>query len=106
MSLILIVQGWFYIVTGLWPVLHLKSFEKVTGEKQDKWLVKTVGILILCSGIIFITYPHIEAIMLLAILNALSLAAIDCYYVYRGTIRRIYLLDAFVEVIFVLLLIS
>ena len=41
-----VAQGAFYLATGLWPVLHLRSFEAVTGPKADGWLVKTVGGLI------------------------------------------------------------
>ena len=40
-----LVQGSYYLLTGLWPVVHLRSFEAVTGPKVDKWLVKTFGAL-------------------------------------------------------------
>ena len=28
---------------GLWPLLHIRSFEWVFGPKTDRWLVKTVA---------------------------------------------------------------
>lgn len=39
-------QGIYYVASGLWPLLHMRSFEAVTGPKRDKWLVNTVGALI------------------------------------------------------------
>jgi hypothetical protein len=43
-------QGLYYMVTGVWPVLHIDSFLAVTGAKTDLWLVKTVGLLIAVIG--------------------------------------------------------
>jgi hypothetical protein len=36
------LQAAFYISTGLWPLLHRHSFERVTGPKVDFWLAQTV----------------------------------------------------------------
>lgn len=99
---ILTLQGWFYIVTGIWPVLHMKSFEAVTGPKTDKWLVRTVALMITCSGIIFIRFADEEAALWLGILNAFTLTGIDVYYSLKKVIRKIYLLDAVVEMGFVI----
>lgn len=98
---ILTIQGWFYIATGIWPVIHMNSFEQLTGRKTDKWLVKTVGLMITASGLIFWLYREEKAAVTLAILNALFLAGIDIYYSWRKVIRKIYLLDAVVELGFV-----
>lgn len=102
MGRILTAQGWFYVVTGLWPILHIKSFEAVSGPKTDKWLVRTLGLLIACSGIIFIHYPMNEAALTLAILNAVVLSSIDIYYVWKKVIWKTYLADALVEGGFIL----
>jgi hypothetical protein len=40
----------FYLVSGLWPLVHLQSFLTVTGPKTDLWLVKTLGVLISVIG--------------------------------------------------------
>src|SRR5215213_7149555 len=37
------LQAIFYIVSGVWPFVSIRSFEAVTGPKVDRWLVKTVG---------------------------------------------------------------
>ncbi len=41
----------FNAVGGLWPLLHMRSFEQVLGPKTDRWLVRTVAGLMLASGL-------------------------------------------------------
>jgi hypothetical protein len=80
----------------------MKSFEMVTGPKRDKWLVNTVGVLVIGSAIIFLLSSRKvnppEEIIYLAILNAAALAMIDVYYVVKKVIRPVYLADAVVEI--------
>jgi glycine/D-amino acid oxidase-like deaminating enzyme/nitrite reductase/ring-hydroxylating ferredoxin subunit len=45
-----IAQGAYYLATGLWPVLHLRSFEAVTGRKRHGWLVRAAGAAIAAVG--------------------------------------------------------
>ena len=45
-----VVQAGYYIASGVWPIIHISSFERITGPKLDKWLVKTVGILVTVIG--------------------------------------------------------
>jgi hypothetical protein len=101
MNLILTIQGWYFLLTGLWPMFHMKSFEYISGYKTDKWLVRTVALMITCSGIIFLKFSDNKAALFLAIINAVSLAAIDIYYVWKRIIRKVYLLDALIEVGFI-----
>lgn len=96
------LMGWFYLFTGVWPLLHIRSFEWVTGPKTDRWLVKTVGALVSATGITLLmaarrqrVAPEVAA---LAMANAASLAVIDVVYVANKRIRPVYLLDAVVEV--------
>jgi hypothetical protein len=104
MSLILTIQGCFYVIMGAWPILHMMSFETVSGPKKDKWLVKTVGLMICCSGIIFLKFADTDAAKLLAILNAICLGSIDVYYVIRRVIWKTYLIDAVIEAGFIIAL--
>jgi hypothetical protein len=95
------VQGTFYAASGMWPLVCMKSFEAVTGPKADRWLVRTVSALLSVSGLAIwragkrgrLT-PDMAA---LAAGTAGVLAAIDIAYVAKGRIRRVYLLDAAVE---------
>ena len=34
------VQGAFNLVNGLWPLIHMRSFEAVLGPKRDRWLAR------------------------------------------------------------------
>ena len=44
-------QSAYYVSTGLWAIVHRGSFERVTGPKQDYWLVRTVGGLAVAIGV-------------------------------------------------------
>jgi hypothetical protein len=88
-----LVQGLFYVATGLWPILHYRSFERVTGAKRDDWLVKTTGALIAVVGIALVA----ERSRLLGIGSAVALGLADVVYAANGRISRIYLADAAVE---------
>jgi hypothetical protein len=101
-SLLALVQGVFYGATGLWALVDLDSFMAVTGPKTDRWLVKTVGILVTVVGAVLLVAWRRGGvpleIALLAVGSALSLATIDIIYVSNRTISPIYLLDAVAEV--------
>lgn len=105
MKVMLTIQGLYYALTGIWPLLHLQSFEYISGPKTDRWLVKSVAFLVLSSGIIFLYTGLVNPLIpwetvLLAIFNALSLMVIDLHYVRIRRISNIYLLDAAVEFLF------
>ena len=45
------LHGAYLVGTGVWPILHRRSFERVTGRKHDFWLVRVVGGLAAFSGL-------------------------------------------------------
>src|SRR5215208_8480585 len=45
-----LTQGLFYLATGIWPLISIRTFELVTGPKTDRWLVKTAGVVITAIG--------------------------------------------------------
>src|SRR5437870_12000828 len=45
------IQGAYFIVTGVWPLLSMDTFERVTGPKTDRWLVRTVAVLVIAIGV-------------------------------------------------------
>jgi hypothetical protein len=105
LSLPLLIQSGYYLFTGIWPLLSMRTFEMITGPKQDKWLVKTVGVLVSVIGVVLglaalRPKPPFE-IRTLAVGSALGLTIIDIVYVARGRIARIYLLDAALELILI-----
>ncbi|RPH38124.1 hypothetical protein EHM92_00860 [bacterium] len=100
-------QGLYYVLTGLWPLVSMSTFLAVTGPKTDLWLVNTVGILVLVSGLVVFFAALRKAvtleILLLAAGSALGLCAIDIIYVSIGRIDPIYLADATAEIVIVAL---
>ena len=106
---VLALQGALYIITGLWPLVHLASFELVTGPKTDDWLVRTVGVLLAVIGAVFAAaaaQPAIDRLLgMLAIGVALALASVEISYVASGTIGAVYLIDAVIELVFAALLV-
>src|SRR3954452_2953297 len=96
------VQGAYYAVTGIWPLLHMRSFLAVTGPKIDLWLVETVGALVTCIGgqLLMSASSNAEASRMkpLAAASAASLAAVEIIHVAKKRISPIYLLDAAAEI--------
>jgi hypothetical protein len=96
-------HGVYYVVTGVWPVVSIDTFQAVTGRKRDLWLVKTAGLLIasIGSALTLAGYRgHISPeARLLAITSSVSLAGIEVAYVYRGVLGPIYLADAAGELV-------
>lgn len=94
------VQGIYYSLTGIWPVLDIDSFMFVTGPKTDIWLVKTVGLLSVSIGLTLLLVKRYRIPPVLNALSAMSFLVIDVYYALIDRISDIYLADAFVELIF------
>ncbi len=99
--LLAIGQGVYFAATGVWPLLDIESFERVTGPKRDKWLVRTVGVLVAAIGGTLISAGVRRKVapetVALAVASAAGLAAIDTFYATKGRIARIYLADAAAE---------
>lgn len=97
-----LIQGVFYVATGVWPLVDIVSFQVVTGPKTDLWLVRTVGVLVTVVGAVLISASRrrriTDEIVLLATGSALGLAAIDLIYSLSGRISPVYLADAAAEI--------
>ena len=96
-------HGLFNVVTGLWPVVHMRSFEAVSGPKVDRWLVRTVGGLMAANGVAQLTARGEEQRLSAQLGLGMSavLAAVDVRYGGTGRISRVYLLDAAVQLAWV-----
>ena len=106
---VLRVQGLYYVLTGVWPLVHLRSFEAVTGPKTDDWLVHMVGLLVVVIGATLLVAARPRQgrreVLVLAVGSAIAFTMIDVWYVVAGTISRVYLADAGVEVGLIILLV-
>jgi hypothetical protein len=99
------VYSIYFIITGIWPLISIRTFMKVTGPKADIWLVRTVGLLVtaigLCVAVAAYQRQFPLPVIILAIASSLALLLIDVIYVLNGTISRIYLLDAVIEALLI-----
>lgn len=98
------IQGGYYLLTGIWPVLHIRSFMAITGGKTDIWLVKMVGLLSVATGLALVANSRNQ--QTLGFATAIAFAAIDLNYSFNGTISPVYLFDAVFQFIFMIILIS
>jgi hypothetical protein len=100
-SRLAIAQGAYFAATGIWPLIDLDSFERVTGPKVDKWLVRTVGVLVAVIGGALMSAGIRRKVsgetIGLAVGSAAGLGLIDAVYAGTGRIARIYLADAAAE---------
>ena len=101
-----LVQGIYYTLTGVWPLVHMRSFLAVTGPKTDLWLVKTVGVLVAVIGVVIALAwwrgRVTDEVALLAVGSAAGLMAIDVVYVVKRVIPPIYLADAAAEALLII----
>jgi hypothetical protein len=99
------LQGVYFLATGVWPLVSMRTFEAVTGPKVDRWLVKTVGVLVAVIGVSLLADARrpSRASMLLGVGSAAALGGVDVVYALRGRISKIYLADAVVETLLVTL---
>jgi hypothetical protein len=110
------LQGLYYLLTGVWPLVSIETFLMVTGPKTDHlqspnptpadhWLVMTAGVLITSLGACLLTAAWRRSgtpeVAVLAVGAAAGLTAIDVIYVYRQVIEPVYLVDAAAEILLI-----
>ncbi|MGV3484401.1 MAG: hypothetical protein ACO1RT_08285 [Planctomycetaceae bacterium] len=50
-SILAWLHGAFYFLTGIWPIISIDTFQRVTGPKTDLWLVRTIGAVLAVIGL-------------------------------------------------------
>jgi hypothetical protein len=99
---VLLVQGGYYVATGVLPFVSRRLFESITGPKREWWLVQTVGGLVTVIGGALVSAAlrrdTSHELIGVAMGSAATLAAIDVVYVAKGAIAPTYLIDAGAEV--------
>jgi hypothetical protein len=61
-------QGTYFLLTGVWPLLHMRSFLTVTGPKTDLWLA-AIDVIYVTRGVIsriYLADAALEALILMA----------------------------------------
>jgi hypothetical protein len=96
------IEAAYFIATGLWPLVHRASFERVTGGKKDFWLVRTVGGLAAATGLamgvaaVRGSKPPETAVLALATGSVFAVADVRA----ARTESHIYLADALLQAAF------
>jgi hypothetical protein len=108
-SKLALAHGAYLVFIGAWPLLHLKSFAKVTGPKPEGWLTKAIGATFANIGIQLIQSALRggkvrREVRSLAVRQAMTLAAFDFYYAgVRRRISPVYLGNGLVQLGFAVL---
>jgi len=94
-----LAQSAYYGITGIWPLLSRRSFEAVTGPKDDWWLVETFSLTLLpIAAALAVAAARDEDVSpeaaLLGAGAAGVLAGTDVAIALRRVGRPTYLLDA------------
>ncbi|HWE11270.1 MAG TPA: hypothetical protein VG325_18110 [Solirubrobacteraceae bacterium] len=101
MRRVLLVQGGYYVATGLLPFLSRRAFETLTGPKEEWWLVQTVSGLVLAIGggllCAAVEDSPPRSVVVVAAGSAVTLAGIDLIYAGNRRIAPTYLIDAGAE---------
>ena len=92
-----LAQGLYWGVTGVWPILHPRSFEAVIGPRRERWVAKSMGAVVaVVGGTLLVAGARrrvTPGVMLLGATSALAVGG----YAARGRLRRVYLADAAIE---------
>lgn len=94
-------QGVFYVATGLWPIIHLRSFERAVGVQPHPSYAKIMGGVAAGIGAALIvgsleSRPS-KALRWLGIGSAIAFGLADLLFAARGRGRKVYLADAAAE---------
>src|SRR4029453_7315934 len=103
-SRILTVQSSYYVLTGVWPLLHFDSFDVGNGPKTDDWLVRMVALLVVLIGVTLGVAVLRNAVWtlemtVLAAGATIAFPSIDIGYAFSGRISPIYLADGALEAV-------
>lgn len=96
------VHAGYLLATGVWPLVHRRSFEAVVGKKEEFWLVRTVGGLSASTGATLGLAALTGRRRPETVVLALTSAAVFCIADVRAarTESRVYLGDVLLQALF------
>lgn len=95
----------YLLFGGGWPLLHLKSFEAVTGPKHDEFLVRTVALLLILVGSILLGQRKAvveSSAVQLAMGTSFILGTVAIVSAAGGWVWKVYFIDGTIHLLFVL----
>lgn len=95
-------QGWYYLLGGLWPLVHLRSFAAVAGPKPDAFQTHVTSALFAATGAALLRGTrHGAPDPVTRVLAAGAAAGVGLVSLrYRRSIRPVLLADAALEAVF------
>lgn len=96
------IQALYFLFMGLWPLLHMPSFQAVTGPKVDTWLVRSIAWLFIVIAVQLWVAAEPWQVAVIGIGSAAVIGGADLYYGLQHRISRVYLLDAVPQAVFVI----
>jgi hypothetical protein len=99
--------GGYYVLTGIWPIVSPGTFQLVLGPKVDMWLAQVLGAVLCVPGTILLRASYKNrmthdaywmAIGVMVVLIASDVILVSC-----GIVRTIYLADAAVQFIILII---
>src|SRR5260370_39961043 len=96
-----LAQGLYYILSSIWPLVGLASYQDVTGHIADAWHVEVMCAMLLVIGgtLCLAAYRKMGTpeVLFLAFGSALGMTAVDIHLLTRG-FSALYFVDALLEV--------
>jgi hypothetical protein len=93
------LQGWYYLLGGLWPLVHFRSFEAVAGPKPDRFQTEVTSALFVAAGVTLLAGtaepPLHRPVRVLAAACAIGTAFVD--WRHRHHIRSFFRAEAALE---------
>ena len=96
-------HGAYLLFGGAWPLVHMRSFEAITGPKPDEFLVRTVAmLLLLVVGILLRqrTAPWERSAVHMAVGTLIVLGLVDITSAAGGWIWKVYYADGAMHLLF------
>ncbi len=101
---LILAHGGYLCIGGLWPLIHMDSFEAVTGPKVDEFLVRSIALILLLTAAVLFSQLHGKELELSAVIMgmgiSLILGSIAIISAALGYIRAVYFLDGALHVLF------
>jgi hypothetical protein len=97
---VILIQGVYYLITAVWPLLHLQSFTAVVGPKPDLFQFYTTTLLILVISVTLLLSVGKEkslSTIFLALASPIAFIVIEIVWIH--SLRQIFLLDIALEVV-------
>lgn len=94
------IQGWYYFLGGIWPLIRWRSFTSVAGPKPDRFQTDITAGLFTSIGATLLNPGNNRESNILAASSATACIAIDLRHLRK--IRKVFLFDALLNAAFLL----